>query len=281
MSLLNNYHVLNWINSLKINVQDCGYAELGSEWQRRNVCSPYTRIYYIHHGEGYARKDDQRILFREGYMYLIPIGYRYDYGCDEHIDQLYFHINISLPSGLDLFSQCSRIYELPIDRAEIERIVMLYRSPDMADALAIACCLYRDVAAFIAKADMEAKPPFSYSDMLQKLFPIIRRRLSAKLTIAQLADEMNVSQSTLTKRFSAEMEMTLGQYLDTMLFQRCQQMLLFSDDSIGVISDKLDFCDQFYFSRYFKQRQQETPSRYRKRMKSSIWGENARVLGTD
>ena len=269
-TLANNYHVLNWINSLKINVHDCGYAELGTEWQRSNVCSPYTRLYYIHHGEGFAYKDGQYTRLRAGYMYLIPIGYRYNYGCDDHMDQLYFHINITLPSGLDLFAQCSRVYELPIDRAEIERLVMLYRSPDMADALSIACCLYRDVAAFITKADMEARPPFSYSDMLQRLFPIIRQRLSAKLTIADLASEMNVSQSTLTKRFNTEMEMTLGQYLDSMLCQRCQQMLLFSDDSIGVISDKLEFCDQFYFCRYFKKHQGETPSQYRKRMKLSI-----------
>lgn len=269
-SMLNNLNVLNWINSLQIKVIDSGYAELGAEWRRRDVCSPYTRLYYIHHGNGCALHGGQRTTFREGYMYLIPIGFRYDYACDESIDQLYFHITITQPNGYDLFSRCSRIYELPVDRQEIERLVLLYRSPDMADSLSIACCMYRDVAAFITEADMEAKPAFAYSDMLQRLFPVIRSRLSAKLTIPELADAMSVSASTLTKRFRSEMEMTLGNYLDTMLFQKAQQLLLFSDRSIGEISDMLRFCDQFYFSRFFKQHQGETPSQYRRRLKSGV-----------
>lgn len=269
-SMLNNLHVLNWINSLQIKVTDSGYAELGTEWQRRDVCSPYTRLYYIHHGNGYAIHEGQRTIFREGYMYLIPIGFHYDYGCDGSIDQLYFHITITQPNGYDLFSQCSRIYELPVDRQEIERLVLLYRSPDMADALSIACCMYRDIAAFITEGDMEAKPAFAYSEMIQKLFPIIRNSLSAKLNIQDLADAMSCSPSTLTKRFRSEMEMTLGNYLDTMLFQKAQQMLLFSDLSIGEVAETLKFCDQFYFSRFFKQHQGETPSHYRKRLRASI-----------
>ncbi len=268
--LLNNLHVLHWINSLQINVQDSGYAELNSEWQRRDVCSPFSRLYYIRHGVCWASSGDSRALLREGRMYLIPLGYRYDYGCDGSVGQLYFHINITLPNGLDLFSKCTQIYELPMERAEIERLVLLYRSPDMTDALAIACCLYRDVAAFIARAGIEAKMSFAYSETTQQILPLVRKRLSAKLTIGDLAQEMNVSQSTLVKRFSREMEMTLGAYIDTMLFQRCQQLLLFTDRSIREISDSLEFCDQFYFSRFFKQHQHETPTGYRRRLKAGI-----------
>ncbi|NLO86177.1 MAG: helix-turn-helix transcriptional regulator [Clostridiales bacterium] len=269
-SMLNNLHVINWINSLQITMTDSGYAELGTEWCRTDVRSPYTRIYYIHHGNGYAYHDGVKTIFKEGYMYMIPIGFHYDYGCYEKIDQLYFHITITQPNGYDLFSQCNKIYELPVDKNEIERLVLLYRSPDMVDALSIACCLYRDVAAFITEADMEAKPAFAYSEMIQKLFPIIRNNLSSKLTIQHLATEMRCSTSTLTKRFRIEMEMTLGSYIDSMLFQKAQQLLLFTDLSICEISDMLRFCDQFYFSRYFKQHQNETPSHYRKRLKASV-----------
>lgn len=267
-NVLNNHQVRSWINTLRIDLQDSGYAELGAEWRRRDVRSPYTRLYYIRHGECWAQKDGKRRAMREGRMYLVPLGYEYEYGCDGHVEQLYFHINIPLPNGLDLFAECAEIYELPADRAEIERMALMYRSPDMTDALAIACCLYRDVAAFIACADMEGKTPFAYSDMMRQAISLVRRRLTSKLTIGDIAREMNVSASTLAKRFHQEMDMTLGLYIDTMLFQRSQQLLLFTDQSIREIADSLGFCDQFYFSRFFKQRQRETPSGYRRRLKA-------------
>lgn len=75
-----------------------------------------------------------------------------------------------------------------------------------------------------------------------------------------------MSPSTLAKRFKAETGTTLGRYLDGLLLQKAQQKLLSTDEPIGRIAEALGFCDQFYFSRYFKQRRQETPSRYRQRL---------------
>lgn len=262
-----NPHLLNWINVLQIQVMDSGRANMGKNWHRENVRSPYSRLYYVLDGEGWATHDEVRQVYLPGHMYLIPIGYQHNYGCEENMDHLYFHINITMPSGYDLFSQCNQIYELPMTEAEREEMLALYQREDMGGALALTSCLYRDVTRFIAQANMAAKPAYAYSEMIQRIFPLVREHLTAHLTIAQLAETMSVSPSTLTKRFRAEIEMPLGRYIDHMLFQRAQQLLLFTTMSIGEISDQLEFCDQFYFSRYFKQHQNETPSHYRRRMK--------------
>ena len=58
-------------------------------------------------------------------------------------------------------------------------------------------------------------------------------------------------------------------YLDSMLMQRARELLL-TDQSIAEIAEQLDFCDQFYFSRFFRQRQGETPSRYRRALKTQL-----------
>ena len=268
--LLSNHQVQNWINSLPLKVLDSGYAQLGREWRRHNVCSPYSRIYYIHRGEGFARSGVEKTPLRQGHMYLIPIGLPFDYGCETGLDQLYFHVTMTWPNGYDLFSRCSRIFELPIEPQEIDRLVGLYGSVNLGDALGMVSCLYRDVVKFISEANMEEKPAFAYSDMMQALLSLIRQRLSAKLTIRRLAAEMPYSISTLTKRFHAEMEMPLGQYIDRMVFQKAQQLLLFTDLSVAQIAEELEFCDQAYFSRYFKLHQHETPSQYRRRLKAAI-----------
>ena len=108
-----------------------------------------------------------------------------------------------------------------------------------------------------------------YSPLLRSLFPIVRASISSRMTARRLAEQLSVSESTLTKRFRAETGLTLGRYLDSMLMQRARELLL-TDQSIAEIAEQLDFCDQFYFSRFFRQRQGETPSRYRRALKTQL-----------
>lgn len=268
MSILHNSAAVNCANMLRITVSDSGYAQVGPEWNRWDVCSPYTRIYYVHRGCGEAISGSVHTPLLPEHIYLIPIGYHYDYRCAERFDHLYFHVSIPQATGLDLFSSCESILSQRISSAELARMIRLYHSSDASDALMITCKLYEDIAAFVSQHHFSQQtPPHGYTELLQRLFPLIHEQLSSKLTIASLAAELNVSPSTLTKRFHRELGKTLGEYIDSMLFQRAQNLLIATEMSIGEISDLLEFCDQFYFSRFFKQHQGETPTAYRKRLK--------------
>lgn len=50
-----------------------------------------------------------------------------------------------------------------------------------------------------------------------------------------------------------EAGMSPGKYIDNMIFLKAKQMLSDPALTIGQISRKLGFCDQFYFSRRFKE----------------------------
>ncbi len=265
----NSFHALHWINSLHIRITDSGYVyQATPDWHWVDDYAPFSKVYYIHHGEAWVIHDGRKVRLREGCMYLLPIGNQYEYGCDGAFDHLYFHITITPPGRADLFSQCSRVVELPIDRQELDRLVALYRSQSSDGALSVTWRLYRDVAQFISAISPDSQPVVAYSEDIQRVLPLVRQNLTAKLTINQLAEALNVSPSGLTKRFRREVGIPLGTYIDTLLFQRAQQLLLSTTLSIREISDMLEFCDQFYFSRFFKQHYQEPPSQYRKRLKA-------------
>ena len=261
-----NRFILNWINTLQLRLADSGYARTGPESHLEEESASFSRVYYVHKGCGWIEQDGKRMLLREEHMYLIPVGYRYAYGCEKQFDHLFFHINIALSGTEDLVSQLSHVIELPMKRSDIERMVTLYRSPDTDDALTVSQQLYRDVIAFLRHAGIHNEPAPAYSAMVQDAMKLIREQLSSKLTVARLSQALNVPASTLAKRFRRELGIPLGAYMDSLLFQKAQQLLLFSDLSIGEIADQLEFCDPFYFSRYFKLHQKETPSRYRRRM---------------
>ena len=77
-------------------------------------------------------------------------------------------------------------------------------------------------------------------------------------------------EETQGKRFRADTGQSVSDYMDSLLMQRLQRELLSGEATLAEIADELGFCDQFYMSRYFKKRQGETPSAYRRRLGGAV-----------
>lgn len=258
---------ISYIDQLEIQISDGGYVEVGPEWYGIRECSPFSRLYYINGGKAWAQSGDETLEFTEGHMALIPLWHPYPHGCVESFQHLYFHFNLTKAGGLDLFSSLKQILILPMDKQAIAHMIQLYNSRNPADALTLTSFLLRDINTFISLGVSTGAMTYAYSETTEKVVRLIQERLSAQLTVNQLAKELSLSPSTLTKKFRAEVGSPLGTYIDTMLFRKCMHLLLSTDLPIGKIAEELEFCDQFYFSRFFKQHYGETPTAYRKRLR--------------
>ena len=94
----------------------------------------------------------------------------------------------------------------------------------------------------------------------------IEKNLSLKLTASEIAKNLFVSESKLVKLFKSEIGVTIGKYIDDYLFDYAEHLLLNTKLSIRQISEKLEFCDQFYFSLKFTVKYGKSPRTYRKEM---------------
>jgi AraC-like DNA-binding protein len=269
MKILRNSFVEGRVNTLGLKIVCGGYVYAGSDWQGRDVCSPYSRLFFVTQGEARITVSGQETLMRPGNVYFIPIGVKHDYSCDEHMEKLWFHINMELYDGTDLFSGLDSCYVCPIDPIEVEAARAAYLSGTTAGSLRVESLIYASLSRLATITGVDERPVREYSPLLKALFPIVRTSISSRMTTRRLAERLNVSESTLTKRFRAETGLSLGHYLDDILMQRARQLLL-TDQSIAEIAEQLEFCDQFYFSRFFRQRQNETPSRYRRTLKAQL-----------
>lgn len=282
---------------VKIELLESGVAHLGTEWHNEDVCSPYSRLYYVISGSGIIRlpkggqnngdggipagslgqeagmpcmaaerpaKAEKKILC-PGHIYLIPNGLYYQYYCEDTLDKLYFHINVLMPDGFDLFRGCGKCPEISAGMDRILRAKALYESGKPEDYLRLRGEIYSALAELVAAADVSDKLTHTYSPLLNQLFSVIHRNITCGLTIKELAAQLHVSESTLSKQFKKETGMPLGRYMEQRILGKARQFLVASPASIGEIAAELGFCDQFYFSRYFKERQGETPSAYRRR----------------
>ena len=45
-------------NTVRIEVMETGLADLGRDWRSEDMCSPYSRLYYVISGRGYLRTRD-------------------------------------------------------------------------------------------------------------------------------------------------------------------------------------------------------------------------------
>lgn len=86
-----------------------------------------------------------------------------------------------------------------------------------------------------------------------------------KITIEEVADELNISKAQLIKGFKKYFQLTPYNYLLSAKIQTAKQLLSLTDMSVRNISNSLNFADEHYFSNVFKKKTSFTPLEYRKK----------------
>lgn len=268
MNVLFNKPFLKVSNNIKIEVLEAGLANLDSAWRREDVCSPYSRLYYVISGMGYLRLHDSSSqkktlhALKPGFLYLIPNGLSYDYFCEDKLEKVYVHINVLLQNGLELFSGCKNYYALPVEEAALTCMKTWMTSDHPDDYFRLKGEIYHAVADFIQETHREHMVEQTYSPMVTSLFALLSQ-LKLSASIGEAARILNASESTLSKHFKKETGMSIGSYKEQLIMNQARQMLAMNQRSIGEIAEELGFKDQFYFAKYFKKRQGMPPSAYR------------------
>lgn len=250
-----------------IRILDHGLARLDGEWNHRHVRPSYSRLYYTLSGGGFIETERETMVLRAGRTYLIPAGLTLRYGCPNAMTQLYFHIAVRAPDGYDLFERLDQILESdePIGALDAD-----YTSGQLLQETLARCRVEADVARFAIQAGLDRALSENRSAFLGAVFSCISQNLCAALTISEVAQQLNMSESALTKRFRREFGSPLGRYIDEMVLQDVIRRLSATEESVGAIAEALGFCDPFYLSRFFSERVGMSPSAYRAHQRGQI-----------
>lgn len=269
MDIEKNKILTKIFNDLKISLADNGYAELSTDWKAKNVCSPFSRIYYIIKGEGFIQSNTQFLKLSAGNCYFIPAGLTYDYWCETTLSQLFFHVIVTEPGGLNFFSGVDSFGSFHVGKETMQEIFDHYANKDLLSVLKLKAYLDEAMYRFIGQYQIHSFSGDGYSSEVLQATKYITQNLSVQLKAADIAASQFISESKLIKEFKAETGMTIGKYIDELIFSRAEFLLSKTGHSIKSISSELGFCDQFYFSRRFRQKFGETPLNYRKRVRAA------------
>ena len=92
--------------------------------------------------------------------------------------------------------------------------------------------------------------------------------LDEEITLESVLKRFSVNKNTLNDAFYSEVSMSCMAYLEDLRVNRAKKMLQFGDESISEISQLCGYDDTSYFSKVFKKHTGQTPSEYRRVMKS-------------
>ena len=120
-------------------------------------------------------------------------------------------------------------------------------------------------------AEAKKTPKNYYSPAISRVIDYIYHGKNKTLTLNQLASLVNLTPKYLSALFHKETGQTLTVFIHKVLIEKAQNLLAYSDYSLGEISTYLNFSSQSYFISISKRYTGITPGQYRKMHRQISW----------
>ena len=104
-----------------------------------------------------------------------------------------------------------------------------------------------------------------YTALVQSVIYYLNHNYSKKCSLADLAEEMEVSENRLAAIFKKEVGVSLSAYLTKIRVQSAAHLLLNGQMQVSDIAASVGIADPNYFVKLFKKEFGETPTAYRRR----------------
>ena len=274
-------------------ILNVGLAIHNTDWNWRNVNSPFTRLYYVTEGAA-------RILLPTGiqelkpdHLYLVPSFTTHSYLCDTHFVHYYLHIYEDHQSESSILEDFSFPTEIPAGDLELPLIkrlcginptmqlpqsdptsydnnptliknIIKNKQRTFCDKVESRGIVYQLMARFLKDAQPKAE---INDDRIQKVLSYIRKNIYKTIDIDSLAAISCLSKDHFIRLFKKEVNNTPLQYINQKKIEKAQLILITDSMPVKNISYLLAYEDHSYFNRLFKKLTGVTPQQYRDRYK--------------
>lgn len=268
-------------------------VKLDTQWNYRNIISPFYRLYLIEDGKGRLFNTELSLPLEKGFLYLVPSYTLCNYSCDNYLDQYYVHFAEEFPYGDSLFASSRkpfRVAALQGDRENFYRLLAInphrtllnsyapwtyekksitasfsaYNNPeDLARDMESQGIIMQLLARFLAPAVFQSSDSIISSVALKAMNHIITH-LDGDLQVSSLAKMASLNADYFSRVFQKHTGWSVMSYIQQKRVERAQFLILTTTMSLEEISERTGFRDIGYFNRVFKKVTGTTPGVYRK-----------------
>ena len=238
--------------SVKLSLLHAGHEKLDSNWDYKNVISPFVRLFLITHGEAYANFRNQTFILKPGFMYLIPSFVYNSYACNDYHEQYYVGFFEEIQQGMSIFNLKHFSYEVeakPYHYSLFKRLVEIHPNKKVKDNTPKAhinskllklrhsddVSLNYDIetqgiltillSRFIKNTSVFNEGKTLKGD-LNKVLVYITKHLQEPLTVKSLADYCSLSTDHFTRSFYSKFGVTPNKYIQVKRIERAQLLLM-------------------------------------------------------
>ena len=218
-------------------------------WEYRNVCVDFSRLYYVIDGEAYYDEGGIKRQFKKGHIYLTPIRKPFDLyeNSEDKLLHTYSHI-VTFPPVTE-FTEIEVIPDTPLADA-----VALWRKYIHSDDKE----LLTNIASLVLRC----------IDLSQNTDPTphkIKRHLDglerSALDMSEVSRELGYSREHITRIFSKTYNVTPTQYFTERKMNFALSELL-SGKRISEVSETVGYSSPYAFSKAFKKHFGLSPQKY-------------------
>ncbi|MCL2361119.1 MAG: AraC family transcriptional regulator [Defluviitaleaceae bacterium] len=275
---IKHVHYTNPNENIKIDFVQMGFHKTPSLHQVRPKVRDHYLLHFVINGTGQLTIKGQQNSPKSGECFLIRPKDLAEYISDQENPWEYYWLGFAGPDAGKVveesgFSDWSDIIRPTYISEIIDTLQMIDRANlDTDDDIRMIMCqwIMYQVLYYLLKGSSIPEPlqhremASSKREHVLKAIHIMEADYSQPLTIAHLADRININSNYLSKIFKEEMGMSIKQFLTKFRLGVAATKVRLSRKSFKEIATETGFEDSLYFSKLFKKQYKCSPSEYRK-----------------
>ena len=277
------------LENFDLQLLNVGYEPVGEDWNWKDVCSPFARIYLVESGSAHIRFDNELLELKEGFLYLIPPFQKHTCIGNKGFVHYYLHLYENPERGLNIFNEFKFNTEVPARKSDITLFQMFVNifpenrldesDPEVYDNdsylrdLRVSFTQRPPCEKMLAKGamlilisrfiDLNASANKFRDPRIVHVCNYINSHIGDEISLDKLSELACMSKSHFIRIFKQEMGQTPAQYIIRCRIERAQLFLLLDNKPIKSIADLLGFSDLPYFIKIFKKHTGQTPLEFR------------------
>lgn len=256
--------------ALPFQITFCGYSFCSPTYHiSRGVTSYYT-IEYIVSGSGYVRENDIISQPCAGDTHVFHPGSFQTLYCNsndpwEKIWIIFFgEIADSLFKAYNISERL--LYKGLNTKKELQEIIRICIDPNLEDYEKMSKCsvVFFNIIQKMYMHNLHNESKLQHTSIAERFKILIDQTEDYSINLSNLTKQLNVSRDYAIRLFTEKFDISPYKYMTQQRIKKICRMLSTSTIPICEISDNMGFCDQGYFSTWFKQHCGMSPRDYRK-----------------
>lgn len=278
-------------NTFPLRILNIDSLSLDRDWNYKNTCSPFFRIYYVFDGEGYIDLKSERKILTPGKLYLIPNYTTSSSFCESSLSLTYVIFTYQLYNEMNIYNLKDQVFEVdatPEDRVLFNRLLQLNpdiglvdNDPDnydnwnylnrinnqnqtLQESLESLGILMQLLSRFKTPEYDENALKNSSVFRLYPAIKYINNNLEKSLSVESLAKEINISTDYFSRLFLETTKSRPIEFIQRKRIERVQLLLATTDHSLDKIAELTGLNSISYLSRLFKRYTGKTTREYKR-----------------